>query len=331
MATTEQILFLIGNLLFASVLITPALVATVARRGGSKWAVTLAASLGLTAGVLVALAPGSSWADTLSAAIATGFGVGGLGVVLWHYGSKPIALGRLFVGLAAFFFVATIDQHLFLQALAGNSPIDLGHSWLMQLHHSFDQYIQMLSAQVDSKHLGNLNALKAEKSALVWTLFRIMPSMFSFGVAGLVLINLLLVRRTLPALMGLSINRWRVPDAAIWLVLVPGLGLLPYLILPMVGGDKSGVASLFYVSLNVVLIALIPYTMQGLGVLSFFMRRWRFPRLLRGLTYFMIMSQGLVAMVPALGLVEFWTDWRGRLTARDAAERDKHENENRKA
>jgi hypothetical protein len=39
-----------------------------------------------------------------------------------------------------------------------------------------------------------------------------------------------------------------------------------------------------------------------------------------------VLTQGLVALVPAVGLMEFWTDWRGRaLTPRKENDELGHE------
>jgi hypothetical protein len=92
--------------------------------------------------------------------------------------------------------------------------------------------------------------------------------------------------------------------------------MLPYLLLQTMKQDLTAATPVFFTSLNLVLIALAPFVIQGLAVMSFFMKRWRFPRFLRGLAYFLMLSQGLLAVAPALGLVEFWTDWRGRAAAR---------------
>ena len=320
--------FLIGNFLFAGLLVTPVVVVSVARRAGFRRSLILAAGLGVFVGLLAAIVPDASWTTVAGAGLAIGVGIAGLGIVLWHYGSKSIAVDRLFIGAAAFAFLGTVGQYLALQVLSGHSLVDVGFTWLIQLRLSFDQYIVMLSSQISGEQLADLNALKAQKHLLVWTIFRVLPSMATFAIVGLVLVNVLLARRILPALRDAEFNRWRVPDIAVWAVLLPALGLLPYLILPMVGRDTDAVAPLFYVCLNLVLISLVPYVLQGLGVMSFFMKRWRFPRLLRGLTYFMVLTQGLPAVVPVLGLMEFWTDWRGRSVARDAAQRDQDEKEN---
>lgn len=324
MPNEQAILYLVANFLFAALLVMPAIIAALANRVGLRLAAGLAVALGLVASLVV---EGTSL-GSLSVALGAGVGIGGLGLALWYYGRQTMPLGKLFAGLMALLFVGTVGQYLALQLAGGHGLLSIGHAWLGQLYASFDQYLDMLATQVGAEGLGNLNALRAQRFTFVWTLFRLLPALTTFGVAGLVLVNVLLARRLFPALAAHRFNRWRAPDTAIWAVLIPGLGLLPFLIFQMLDRDRSAVTLLFYVSLNVVLIALVPYIMQGMGVLSFFMKRWRVPRLLRGLTYFLIFSQGLVAVVPALGMMEFWTDWRGRTLARDdAVEKGKDENQ----
>jgi Predicted membrane protein (DUF2232) len=328
MTAADVTAFLVGNFFIAGLVVTPAVIVALAGRLGGRmaWAATVA--LGLAAGVIAAAAPGSPPGLILTAALAAGIGFGGLGIALWHFGNKSIPVGRLFAASVALVFIGTVGQYLVIGLVGGNSLVEIGGRWLAQINFSFDQYITMLAAQVSSDQLGQLYALKTEKMMLVWTLFRLLPTVITFGIVTLVLINLLLARRMLPGVREVRLNRWRVPDPAIWIVLIPGLGLLPYLILQMLGHASVAATTLFYISLNLTLIALAPYIMQGLGVLSFFMRRWQFPRILRGLTYFIILTQGLFAVVPAIGLMEFWTDWRGRSEAQDAAETEERNNSN---
>jgi hypothetical protein len=315
-APPDAVVFLVTNCLAAGLAVTPAVVAALAVRRG--WRVGLGAvlALGLAAGGLTAAAAGNPASASTAFGLAAALGVGGTGLALWHYGRQQTPVGRLFVGLAAIFFLSTIGVYLAMQLSAGRSLGDIGEGWRRQIGASFDEYLAMFSQQAGGERLGDINALAAGKAAVVGAIFRLVPSILVLGIVSLVLVNVLLTRRLLPAFASLELNRWRAPDAAIWLVLVPALGMLPYLLLQTMKQDLTAATPVFFTSLNLVLIALAPFVIQGLAVMSFFMKRWRFPRFLRGLAYFLMLSQGLLAVAPALGLVEFWTDWRGRAAAR---------------
>jgi hypothetical protein len=267
--------------------------------------------------VAAAGASGGSLAAGLSFGLAALLGLGGLGLALWRYGHRAVGPGRLVAGLTALLLIGAAGAYFAVQTAVGHSWLDLAQAWKAQLDQSFDQYVAMRNEQVGGEGLAEVRDLQARKTAVVWALFRLSPSFLVLGAAGLVLLNVLLARRLLPALTGFELNLWRPPDAVIWVVLGPALGLLPQLLRPMLGwAEAPWMSPLFYISLNVTLIALAPYVGQGLAVMSFFMKRWRFPRFLRGLTYFMVLTQGLIAVAPALGLMEFWANWRARALAR---------------
>ncbi len=295
-------LALAANLITAALLVLPAAVAIFTVRHGPRGGLLMIAPL-------VALA-GFTAGPTGAAVIAAS--MGGVGLALWHYGRRPIRLETLFAGLASLFLLGTVGIFFLAQFVAGISPLETAYMVLDQIRLSFDVYTRMLTESVGSAQLDRVQQLEAAKAMWVWGMFRLAPSLAVFAASALVLVNFLLVRNALPVLFGLELNRWRAPDAAILAVLGPGLGLLPYLILNLLKKDTGGVMTIFYVSLNLLIIGLVPYLIQGLAVMSFFLKRWRLPRFLRGLTYFIILSQGLVPMVAALGLMEFWTDFRGR-------------------
>lgn len=320
--SAEVIAYLVLNFVLAGLLVVPTIIVAGCARRGGRFGVGAAVLLGLAGGGLAWLAGPGDWRGGLAVALTAGGGFGGLGIALWHYGNQPLAIGRLFAGWTALFFVAAVGPYGLTQMSAGLSPVDIGEYWRQQIGQSFDQYLVLLSQQIGGEGLSNVQALRDQQGALVTMIFNLSPALIAWSCVTLVLLNLLLSRRLLPAVAGLELNRWRAPDAAIWLVLLPALGLVPYLLLPLLGRDAARFTATFYLSLNVVLIALAPYVMQGLGIMSFFMKRWRFPRFLRGLTYLFVLTQGLFALVPALGLMEFWTDWRGRAAAKPETDKN---------
>jgi len=301
-----NLVLLIDNLLMAGLFFFPAGVTWAVHRRG--WPVGLLMVLAL-AGVLILrfdYATGSSLA----------FAFGGVGLVLWHYGKRPIRLETFFAGAVAVFLLGGAGLQLAFAARAGLSPIDVAQELLNQISLTFDVVLKQMTQQGGVEQFGELKTLQTNKWYWVWLVFHLSPSLLVVMASLLVMVNLLLVRNLLPATVGLEFNRWRAPDIAIWAVVVPGLGLTPYFILEMTGGDPRQLQQLYYFSLNVLIIGLLPFLGQGLAVMSYFFKKWRLPRLLRALTYFMTLTQFLItAMVAVLGLAEFWTDLRGRSMA----------------
>lgn len=302
----------IANLAAAGLMVFPAVVTLMALRRGPLTGVMLVMLLIAGATTL------AGWTTGLSISL----GFGGLGLALWYFGKRPIRLEVLFAGLASAFILGTAGVHFLGSALAGVDPLDASFALVGQIRASFNAYLELLKQSGGAEQLPRIQALEAARGLWVWTFFRLSPSLLVVSAVGLVLVNVLLVKRVLPALLGLRLNRWRAPDTAIWILLIPGLGLLPYVIARMTSWNQNAVQMLFFTSLNLVIVALLPYLFQGLAVMAFFLERWHLPRMLRGLTYFLVLTQGMIVAVAALGLMEFWVDFRGRsLTAKK--EKDK--------
>ncbi|MHA1568313.1 MAG: DUF2232 domain-containing protein [Alphaproteobacteria bacterium] len=300
-----MLMAVLANIVAAGLLVFPAVVTVMTIRRGPQ--------LGL---LLVMLLVGLAvTAAGLTTGLSIAFGFSGVGLALWYYGKRFIRLERLFGGVVAAFVLGSVGVYFAGSALTGVGPVESAYHILGQIRFSFDAYLELLRQSTGSEQLPQIQSLEAARLIWVWTFFKLMPSLLVVAATGLVLVNILLVRHVLPALLGLQLNRWRAPDQLIWAVLIPGLGLLPYLIGRMRDGGTEAVHTLFFISLNLVIIGLLPYMIQGLAVMAFFLERWRLPRLLRGLTYFLVLTQGLAAVVAALGLMEFWTDFRGRALA----------------
>jgi uncharacterized protein YybS (DUF2232 family) len=99
---------------------------------------------------------------------------------------------------------------------------------------------------------------------------------------------------------------WKAPDHLIWGVIAGGLMMLvPDPALKVVG-------------LNLLFILATVYLFQGLSITGFYFERWKMPRLMRLVSYGIIVVQpfGFLAVV-LLGLFDLWCDFR-RLTRKPA-------------
>jgi hypothetical protein len=247
-----------------------------------------------------------------SAGLSLVLGFGGMGLALWFYGRRPIRIELYFAGLVATFVVGSLGAPVVAMLVTRTDPIETALGLYRQVGDAFDLYVQALRDNTGPENLAYIQRVIAARHTWVWTFFNLTPALLVAGATAMTLINFLLVRRVTPAMWGLSLNRWRAPDHAIWALLLPGLGLLPKFLGPLIGARWAPAESLFFILLNLALIALLPYVLQGLAVIAFFLERWRLPRFLRVLAYFLLLTQGLIAAVAALGLMEFWVDLRGR-------------------
>ena len=102
----------------------------------------------------VAALPPHSGTNAILFGLLTASGVGGLGLALWHYGRRPISVGRLFVGLAAFFFLCTVGAYLAVNLAHGRTLGDIGEDWRTGIAAGFDRYVAMVKEQAGGERLG---------------------------------------------------------------------------------------------------------------------------------------------------------------------------------
>ena len=123
---------------------------------------------------------------------------------------------------------------------------------------------------------------------------------FLGGIAGL---NLLLLKKNayrLPRQFFIDdFSRFRNPDQLIWVLIGAGFILLI---------DDALVTK---TSLNILLVTLSLYFIQGLSITAYFFNRLPVPRFLRVLFYIILVIQPyLMAVVAAFGVFDLWCDFR---------------------
>jgi len=92
---------------------------------------------------------------------------------------------------------------------------------------------------------------------------------------------------------------WKMPDWVVWFVIASGIAM----IVPEEALQVAG--------LNVLIVTLFLYLLQGLSIVQFFFRQKNIPRYLRALFYALIvLYQYLLLFVSALGLFDLWVDFR---------------------
>lgn len=106
---------------------------------------------------------------------------------------------------------------------------------------------------------------------------------------------------------GLRWLEFRLSDGIIWLslisLLVLGLNL---------NNQVIKVAILKTVSVNFLIIAVVAFLFQGLAVIEFMIRFYRFGLFTRTMTYLLIILQ-LAPLVVLVGFVDYWADFRKRV------------------
>ncbi|MFP4452223.1 MAG: YybS family protein [Desulfosalsimonas sp.] len=141
-----------------------------------------------------------------------------------------------------------------------------------------------------------------------YVLMRMMPAMAISGLMFSAWANLLLARIVFPAMQigrtGFGrLNRWKAPDALVWVVIGCGLLIL---------AAKEPVS---FIGINGLIILMMIYLFQGLAVVSFYFETRRVPMFLRIMIYAFFAIQHVFALlVIGLGFFDTWADFR-RLSA----------------
>lgn len=129
------------------------------------------------------------------------------------------------------------------------------------------------------------------------------PSINVVLLSVLVLIHLLLLKEIWHKLAKergfYDLTRWRAKEFFIWPFLVSGFSI----ILPK---DSA----LFAIGLNIFIISCLPFLFQGMSLLSFFMKKYKFPLVARAIAYVLVFSQVWFIILIFLGLADIWADLR---------------------
>jgi uncharacterized protein YybS (DUF2232 family) len=149
-----------------------------------------------------------------------------------------------------------------------------------------------------------INQIKDNAKKIAATLINILPALVLVNVAFCIWLNLLAARTIFyrqrlyfPDFGDLA--RWKSPEKLIWLVIVSG-GML------LIPDDR-----VFYAALNILILCLFVYLLQGLAIISFLFRKKNIPIILRTVFYVLLTFQPIFTLlVIAVGLFDLWLDFR---------------------
>jgi len=165
------------------------------------------------------------------------------------------------------------------------------------------EYVRAVE-QIQEGEDEQLTALIEALPQLVWT---VLPGLVVIGHLFANLLNYILVRRYCQrsqpplSLDPTDLTCWRASDYLVWVFLVSGAGLLvPIDLVSTIG-------------LNVLLVTLAIYLLQGLAIVLFWGRRLPFPlgvQCLMLAVVFLIAGPLCVVVCTAAGLFDLWVDFR---------------------
>ncbi|HLE42042.1 MAG TPA: DUF2232 domain-containing protein [Nitrospirota bacterium] len=147
-------------------------------------------------------------------------------------------------------------------------------------------------------------AIKAISDPFIYYIVRLFPSIIIVSAvvqAALCygLARWLIMRREGPASgpAQTSFAGWHAPDAWVW-------GLISALALMVMPSHTVRLAGL-----NLIVLFFVLYTMQGMALLEYFLKRVSIPALARGFILALVLPL-LLVFVTALGVVDIWADFR---------------------
>ncbi len=135
-------------------------------------------------------------------------------------------------------------------------------------------------------------------------LLMIFPSLITLMIIQMVWINTLAAREifrrnAVPFPDFGDLGRWKADERIVWFLIASGAAIL------------VPVAPLQAVGWNLLILCLLAYVLQGLSIVSFYLKWYRIPRFLRFLTYVVILIyQFVLIAVAAVGLFDLWLDFR---------------------
>lgn len=251
----------------------------------------LALSLGLTAMILHVAGVQTSWGHLLFP--------GGLGVLIAEVLRRKMPAGQTVVWATLLVLVLGGAAIVAYGVSSGTGPLQATRAYIDRtLQEGLDLYLRMEGSPAEGE------AFRDRISDIGTAFFHLLPSLAFIGTAFTVFLNILAGRfisqragRPYPELGDLS--RWRLSDFMIWPLLLAGGALL-------VPGE-----AIRWVGMNVLIVFLFLYFLQGLSVVSFFFRKKNIPLFLRGVGYVLIFLHQIPMLVVCLfGITDVWLDFR---------------------
>jgi len=168
-----------------------------------------------------------------------------------------------------------------------------------------DSLTQMVVRGQDFNKLLGMPAIPADTQASVISLtMHLSPAFALLVAASSMLLNLRVFwrwagpQRLAYSLFG-DLSRWSAPEWMVWLLLAGGFGLF----IP--------VSAISAIALNGFICIGAVYFCQGLAIIGFYFQSLAVPSIVRGIIYFVVFAQPVVAaLVGVAGVFDMWIDFR---------------------
>ncbi len=227
------------------------------------------------------------------------FLLGSLGPVLSEVLRRNWSIEKTVIYSAGILLALSLAILLYISLISGKAPWGIiGAHMSAIVRENIDLYSR---TGVPTQYI---ELMKGNSDQITRILTGLLPSFILVGAAFFIWLNLLggkwLFRKRgmwYPEFGDLSL--WKTFDKTVWLVVIAGV----FILIPSQGFRILG--------LNIMIVLLFIYMLQGLAIVSFFFKRKNVPVILRAFGYFLIFAQQfLIFIVAGLGLIDTWTDFR---------------------
>jgi uncharacterized protein YybS (DUF2232 family) len=227
------------------------------------------------------------------------FLIGSLGPILSEVLRRNYSIEVAVISSVFAFLALGLTILLYFSIARSMTPLDLIQSYIATtVQENIEAYAQMGGPS------DQIELLKNNAPALTKVFFNLLPAIVLVGTSFFVWINVL-AGKFLFLKKGMwypdfgDLSRWKIPDKYVWIVIISGI----FVIVP------SGVLRI--VGINILIILLFFYLLQGLSIIQFYFNRKRIPMFVRVIGYFLIFAQQfLLLLVVGLGLIDVWADFR---------------------
>lgn len=229
-----------------------------------------------------------------------------LGPVLFSFLKRGFSITKT-VGYATGLLLLLLSAYLILWGIkTGHNPYQAVVSEINQSMASSLRFYEQLNLPATT-----VGAMRDAFQDIKILVARVWPGLAAASLLVLVWMNVWLGNRILERYGSVNfqfgdLSRWSLPEIIVWLVILgAGLALLPY-----PGPQTAGI--------NLLIFFALAYFFQGLAIVSFYLKKYRFSRFKRILLYSLIWIQTYMIIIVALvGLFDIWADFRRLKKAAD--------------
>jgi len=227
------------------------------------------------------------------------FMAGFLGIFLSEIFSRNYSIERTVIYPVTAVLILWCSLIVLHSLSAGEEPWHLVEDYIGRNIQESIQFYAQLDIPAEQ-----IDVLKDNVKQITSFFANIFPALVLVGATFVVWLNILAAKEIFNR-AGLrypdfsDLSRWRTPDGLIWLLIgAGGLLLVP-------------VSFVRIVSLNLAIVCLFAYFLQGLSIMGFLFKTKNVHRSFRILCYCLIfIQQYIILIIAAIGVLDLWVDFR---------------------